>query len=193
MLKEYNKKRNFETTTEPKGEIMSQNSKENKKNKNTVNLDKKTEKINKKTENLNKKAKKSSKNQKIFVIQYHVARAKHYDLRLEHNGVLLSWAVPKGLSQNPKDKRLAVMVEDHPIEYANFEGVIPKGNYGAGSVEIFDSGNYEQLESFNKGLKKGHLKFVLNGKKHKGAWSLVKTDEKNWLAIKQNDKFAVTK
>ena len=107
--------------------------------------------------------------------------------------MLLSWAVPKGLSQNPKDKRLAVMVEDHPIEYANFEGVIQKGNYGAGSVEIFDSGNYEQLESFNKGLKKGHLKFVLNGKKHKGAWSLVKTDEKNWLAIKENDEFAVTK
>ena len=186
MLKEYNKKRNFKTTTEPKGEIKSQNSKVIKKNINKVNINKKTEKINKKTEN-------SNKNQKIFVIQYHIARAKHYDLRLEHNGVLLSWAVPKGLSQNPKDKRLAVMVEDHPIEYANFEGVIPKGNYGAGSVEIFDSGNYEQLESFNKGLKKGHLKFVLNGKKYKGAWSLVKTDEKNWLAIKENDEFAVTK
>ena len=138
------------------------------------------------------KTKKQSKALK-FVIQYHKARAKHYDFRLEYKGVLLSWAVPKGLSVNPKDKRLAVMVEDHPLDYAKFEGVIPKGNYGAGSVEIFDSGTYFALEDFNKGLKKGHLKFVLNGQKYKGAWSLVKIDQKNWLIVKAEDEFAQEK
>ena len=101
-----------------------------------------------------------------FVIQYHVARAKHYDWRLEHNGVLISWAVPKGLSTNPKDKRLAVHVEDHPIDYIDFEGIIPKGNYGAGIVEIFDNGTYIPLEDFEKGFKKGHIKFFLNGTKY---------------------------
>ena len=125
-----------------------------------------------------------------FVIQYHQARAKHYDFRLEYNGVLLSWAVPKGLSKDPKNKRLAVMVEDHPIEYINFEGVIPKGNYGAGSVEIYDKGNYAPIKDFEKGLKKGQLKFVLNGEKLKGAWSLVRTERDNWLIIKIDDKFA---
>ena len=109
-LKEYNRKRNFNNTNEPKGKLS-------------------------KVEN--KKLK--------FVIQYHQARSKHFDFRLEHNGVLLSWAVPKGLSLNPKDKRLAVQVEDHPLDYINFEGIIPKGNYGAGSVEIFDKG-FESLE-----------------------------------------------
>lgn len=127
-----------------------------------------------------------------FVIQYHQARAKHYDFRLEHNGVLLSWAVPKGLSLNPKDKRLAVHVEDHPIDYINFEGIIPKGNYGAGSVEIFDYGNYHPIIDIDNGLKKGHLKFVLNGNKLKGEWSLVKIDEKNWLIIKGEDEFTET-
>ena len=169
MLNEYNKKRDFKKTSEPKGDTKSQ--------KNKTKL----------------KSKKVTKNkEKIFVIQYHQARTKHYDLRLEYNGVLLSWAVPKGLSQNPKDKRLAVMVEDHPLDYANFEGVIPKGNYGAGSVEIFDSGSYEPLSSFSTGLKKGHLKFLLNGEKLKGGWSLVKIDDKNWLAIKEDDQFATT-
>lgn len=179
MLKEYNKKRNFKNTTEPKGEVKtSKKSTSTKTNKTPTGIKKQT----------NNKSK-----QKIFVVQYHQARAKHYDLRLEHKGVLLSWAVPKGLSQNPKDKRLAVMVEDHPIDYATFEGVIPKGNYGAGTVEIFDSGQYEQLKSFDAGLKKGQLKFALNGEKLKGAWSLVKIDSKNWLVIKENDQFAVAK
>ena len=131
-----------------------------------------------------------NKKSKRFVIQYHQARAKHYDLRLEYKGVLLSWAVPKGLSKDPEDKRLAVMVEDHPVDYIDFEGIIPKGNYGAGTVEIFDSGNYQPLESFEKGLKKGHLKFVLNGAKLKGGWSLIKIDDKNWLAKKIEDDFA---
>lgn len=134
-----------------------------------------------------------AKKQKKFVVQYHQARAKHYDFRLEYKGVLLSWAVPKGLSQNPKDKRLAVMVEDHPLDYINFEGVIPKGNYGAGSVEIFDKGYYVETESFATGLKKGHIKFVLNGEKFKGEFSLVKIDEKNWIIVKSDDEYAVYK
>lgn len=126
-----------------------------------------------------------------FVIQYHKARADHYDFRLEHNGVLLSWAVPKGLSQNPKDNRLAVMVEDHPVDYINFEGIIPKGNYGAGTVEIFDKGNYLEIKDFKTGLKKGHLKFVLNGEKLKGCWSLIRIKENNWLIKKISDEYAV--
>lgn len=154
-LKEYNKKRDFNKTSEPEGKV-----------------------------------KKTNKTLK-FVIQLHMARAKHYDFRLEYDGVLLSWAVPKGLSTNPKDKRLAVHVEDHPLDYINFEGIIPKGNYGAGSVEIYDKGNYLPIEDFEKGLKKGHLKFVLNGKRFKGAWSLIKTDEKNWLIVKSDDEFVL--
>lgn len=128
-----------------------------------------------------------------FVVQYHKARADHYDFRLEYNGVLLSWAVPKGLSKNPKIKRLAVKVEDHPTDYIDFEGIIPEGNYGAGTVEIFDSGNYTPIIEMNKGLKKGHLKVLLNGEKLKGIWSLIKTDEKNWLAVKYSDEFATKK
>lgn len=133
------------------------------------------------------KIKKTKSNR--FVIQYHQARAKHYDFRLEHNGVLLSWAVPKGLSNDPKQKRLAVMVEDHPVDYIDFEGIIPKGNYGAGTVEIFDNGKYMPLEDFSMGLKKGHIKFLLSGKKLKGAWSLIKTNDKNWLIVKIDDQF----
>ena len=139
------------------------------------------------------KKKKSNAKKLKFVIQHHLARAEHYDLRLEHNGVLLSWAVPKGLSTNPKDKRLAVMVEDHPIEYASFEGVIPKGNYGAGVVEIYDKGYYVPIEDIEKGLKKGSIKFFLNGEKLKGVWHLVKTDSKNWLILKSNDEYAEEK
>ncbi len=125
-----------------------------------------------------------------FVVQYHEARAKHYDFRLEHNGVLLSWAVPKGLSTNPKDKRLAVHVEDHPLDYINFEGIIPKGNYGAGTVEIFDNGTYFPLEDFEKGLKKGNIKFFLNGKKLKGGYSLIKFKDNNWFIKKMEDEFS---
>ena len=141
------------------------------------------------TEPKGKKKKTNSKKLR-FVIQYHRARAKHFDFRLEYNGVLLSWALPKGLSLNPKDKRLAVMVEDHPIDYMNFEGVIPKGNYGAGVVEIYDRGYYVPIEDMKEGLKKGNLKFALMGEKHKGIWNLVKTDDKNWILIKSNDEFA---
>ena len=117
----------------------------------------------------------------IFVIQHHFARREHYDFRLQHNGVLLSWAVPKGLPTNTKDKRLAVMVEPHPLEYAKFEGVIPPGNYGAGSVQIFDSGRYIPCYDLAFGLKKGHIKIELHGKVFNGVFSLIKMDEKNWL------------
>ena len=117
----------------------------------------------------------------IFVIQHHFARREHYDFRLQHNGVLLSWAVPKGLPTNTKDKRLAVMVEPHPLEYAKFEGVIPPGNYGAGSVQIFDSGRYTPCYDLSFGLKKGHIKIELHGKVFNGVFSLIKMDEKNWL------------
>lgn len=134
-----------------------------------------------------------SVNYNRFVIQYHEATTKHYDFRLEYDGVLLSWAVPKGISLNPRVKRLAVHVEDHPVDYIDFEGVIPKGNYGAGSVQIYDSGNYLPIQDFQKGLKKGHIKFVLNGDKVKGGFSLVKTDEKNWLFMKLKDEYVNVK
>ncbi len=137
----------------------------------------------------------------IFVIQKHAARALHYDLRLELEGVLKSWAVPKGPTMNPSTKRLAMMVEDHPLGYKDFEGVIPEGNYGAGSVIIWDWGVYhhpsarERKESEKlllDGLKKGNMKFVLEGKKLQGEFALVKTgrDEKSWLLLKKKDRFA---
>lgn len=131
------------------------------------------------------------RNKKIFVVQYHRARREHFDLRLEWKGVLLSWAVPKIPSYNPKDKRLAVHVEDHPIDYANFEGVIPKGQYGGGSVMVWDRGYFEPLNDFDEGLSNGVLKFQLFGERLKGGWALVRLeDEKNWLFIKENDDFA---
>jgi bifunctional non-homologous end joining protein LigD len=150
---------------------------------------------------------KSAKNELIFVVQRHKASHLHYDFRLECNGVLKSWAVPKGPSMNPEDKRLAMMVEDHPYDYKDFSGVIPEGNYGAGLVEIWDSGTYSDLEKNNKktaekkiseGIEKGNLKFRLNGKKLKGEFALVKVkDSKNgenaWLLLKHKDEFAVDK
>ncbi len=122
-----------------------------------------------------------------FCVQKHAASHLHYDFRLEYKGVLLSWAVPKGPSMNPKDKRLAIKVEDHPLAYQYFEGVIPKGNYGAGTVEIWDAGTFYTPGShtIKKGLAKGHLHFVLNGKKLKGEFNLICIDDKNWLLIKQ--------
>jgi len=140
----------------------------------------------------------------VFVVQKHAARALHYDLRLEMEGVLKSWAVPKGPSLDPTQKRLAVMVEDHPFDYKDFEGVIPKGNYGAGSVIIWDRGFYSHPADtdanhseklFLEGLKKGHLTFILHGEKLQGEFALVKTrqDEKSWLLLKKNDRYATTK
>lgn len=165
-LKDYNDKRKFDETTEPKGQT------------------------------------KKSDDKLVFVIQRHAASRLHYDFRLEMEGVLKSWAVPKGPSLNPDDKRLAMMVEDHPYDYKDFEGNIPEGNYGAGQVEIWDSGTYEPLDETSKlsdekellkELKDGSLKFILHGKKLKGEFALVKmknAENNSWLLIKHKDKFA---
>jgi bifunctional non-homologous end joining protein LigD len=124
-----------------------------------------------------------------FVVHKHAARRLHWDLRLEMEGVFKSWAVPRGPSRNPADKRLAVHVEDHPIEYGDFEGKIPEGNYGAGSVIIWDRGQWIPLEDPHEGLKKGKLLFNLEGYKLRGRWTLVKIkrEEKEWLLIKEKD------
>lgn len=143
----------------------------------------------------------SAKNKLIFVVQRHHASQLHYDFRLELNGTLKSWAVPKGPSLNPRDKRLAMMVEDHPIDYATFEGDIPAGNYGAGHVDVWDHGTYEPIDEngevitpaeFARNLKKGSIKFRMKGKLLKGDFALVnmKKDEKTWLLIKHRDKYA---
>lgn len=131
--------------------------------------------------------------QSIYVIQKHAASHLHYDLRLKLNGVLKSWAIPKGPSLDSSIKRLAVHVEDHPIEYAEFEGIIPKGEYGGGTVMLWDKGTWVSEDNdVNFAYKKGHLSFILKGKKLKGAWNLVqiKNNPKNWLLIKVKDKYA---
>ncbi|TDP00273.1 DNA ligase D [Flavobacterium sp. 245] len=162
-LSKYNQKRDFKKTQEPKGKIG------------------------------------KSAHELIFVVQKHAASHLHYDFRLEMDGVLKSWAIPKGPSTDPAVKRLAVMVEDHPYSYKDFEGTIPEGNYGAGNVIVWDNGTY-QPEDFSENpekalmvdLKKGHLSFILKGKKLKGAFSLVKLhgkQENAWLLIKKNDEY----
>jgi bifunctional non-homologous end joining protein LigD len=129
--------------------------------------------------------KKSSNKNLTFVVQEHAARNLHYDFRLELDGVLKSWAVPKGPSLDPHQKRLAVQVEDHPLDYGKFEGTIPEGEYGAGTVKIWDKGNWIPQEDAHKGLKSGALKFELKGKKLKGSWKLIRLkDGKSWLLIK---------
>lgn len=163
-LKDYNKKRIFKTTSEPKGV-------------------------------------RKEKEKYIFAVQRHQASHLHYDFRIESNGVLKSWAIPKGPSMNPMDKHLALSVEDHPIEYATFEGEIPEGNYGAGRVDIWDFGKYIPVdkngkkisqELFIQDLKKGNIKFLLKGKKLKGGFTLVqlKSDNKEWLFIKHRDQYS---
>jgi bifunctional non-homologous end joining protein LigD len=138
-----------------------------------------------------------------FAVQKHAARQLHYDFRLELDGVLKSWAVPKGPSLDPSVKRLAMMVEDHELDYGNFEGVIAEG-YGSGKVIVWDNGTYHSIETSNReksenfirrGLNKGDLKFILNGKKLKGEFALIKMKNpkmgKNaWLLLKKNDKYA---
>jgi bifunctional non-homologous end joining protein LigD len=142
--------------------------------------------------------KKATDNKLRFVVQRHHATRLHYDFRLELGGVLKSWAIPKGPSLNPSQKRLAVMVEDHPVSYIGFKGIIPKGNYGAGKVEIWDNGNFEPINAQHEpiserqalqAIKKGELKVLLKGKKLKGEFVLVQlnNDVKNWLLIKHKD------
>jgi bifunctional non-homologous end joining protein LigD len=145
-----------------------------------------------------KGSKKSSAKGLAFCVQKHAARSLHYDFRLEHKGVLLSWAVPKGPSMDSKDKRLAIQVEDHPLSYQYFEGIIPPGNYGAGTVEIWDYGFYtlpdvldrkEIEKNMSAFLKLGHIRLVLHGKKLKGEFILQKLKkepvDRNWLLIKR--------
>ena len=129
-----------------------------------------------------------------FVVQLHAATRRHYDFRLEHDGVLVSWAVPKGPSLDPADKRLAVHVEDHPVDYIHFEGAIPEGNYGAGAVVVWDRGRFEAVKDFNEGLANGKLLFDLFGYKLRGRFTLVKTKRspKDWLLIKERDNMVRT-
>ena len=142
------------------------------------------------------KLKRRKTQQLAFVVQKHAATRLHYDLRLELNGVFLSWAVPKGPSLDPNDKRLAVHVEDHPLEYGDFEGVIPPKQYGAGTVMVWDRGTWEPRTDPAEGYAKGRLKFELEGEKLKGGWNLVRSrggkygGDKSWLLIKETDEFA---
>jgi bifunctional non-homologous end joining protein LigD len=126
-----------------------------------------------------------------FVVQHHLARRAHFDLRLEHEGVLLCWAVPKGPSADPGDKRLAVQTEPHPLRYTNFEGLIPEGNYGAGAMIVWDQGSYTPLLDMSEGLEAGKLLFALHGHKLLGNWTLVRTRQ-DWLLIKERDAYART-
>jgi bifunctional non-homologous end joining protein LigD len=172
MLEKYKQKRNFSSTPEPAGDVK-----------------------------LAAERATRAKPDKglFFCVQKHLASHLHYDFRLEHNGVLLSWAVPKGPSLDPKTKRLAMHVEDHPFEYGTFEGVIPSG-YGAGIVMLWDQGTWvPESPDVDAALKKGDLKFTLDGYKLKGSWVLVRTggrygsrggDARSWLLIKHRDDWA---
>jgi bifunctional non-homologous end joining protein LigD len=144
-------------------------------------------------------AKAKSGKKLAYVIQKHAARRLHYDFRLEWKGALMSWAVPKGPSENPNDKRLAVHVEDHPVKYGSFEGTIPQGEYGGGTVMLWDRGWWEPHENPDTAMEKGKLSFTLHGERLKGNWALVrlrarsKKDKDNWLLIKEKDEVARTK
>jgi bifunctional non-homologous end joining protein LigD len=170
-LKAYREKRNFKESPEPAG-----------------------------SEDVRAKRAAKKPKERFFCVQKHLASHLHYDLRLEHGGVLLSWAVPKGPSLDPKTKRLAMQVEDHPIEYGTFEGVIPSG-YGAGIVMLWDQGTWTpQVDDVDAALKKGDLKLTLDGYKLKGSWALVRTSGRggrmdygskpSWLLIKHRDDWA---
>ncbi len=166
-LATYRKKRDFRRTPEPKGQPRT-------------------------------KTRGSSARGKLrFVVQKHAATRLHYDFRLELEGVLKSWAVPKGPSLDPSEKRLAVEVEDHPVEYGGFEGIIPKGEYGGGTVLLWDRGTWTPQGDPVAGLRKGHLAFELHGKKLAGGFHLVRLrdssgEKKNWLLMKQKDEHAVS-
>src|SRR5207247_4020775 len=177
VLEKYKQKRNFRATPEPAGDpkVAAERAK-----------------------------RQETAKERFFCVQKHLASHLHYDFRLEHNGVLLSWAVPKGPSLDPKTKRLAMHVEDHPVEYGEFEGVIPEG-YGAGIVMLWDRGTWTpESDDVDAALKKGDLKFTLDGYKLKGSWVLVRTggrwgsrgggsgsgDARSWLLIKHRDEWA---
>ena len=169
-LDKYKQKRNFTSSPEPSGDVKL----------------------------ASERAKKKAADGLFFCVQKHLASHLHYDFRLEYKGVLLSWAVPKGPSLDPKTKRLAMHVEDHPFEYGTFEGVIPEG-YGAGIVMLWDQGTWTpESEDVDAALKKGDLKFTLDGFKLKGSWVLVKTSgrypggngDRSWLLIKHKDDWA---
>ena len=183
MLEEYNNKRNFRLTPEPSGNSDIE-----------INLKDISSRI--------------SNDDCRFVIQKHDATKLHYDFRLEskRKGVLISWAVPKGPSLDPKVKRLAILTEDHPIDYLLFEGYIPKGNYGAGSVIVWDTGTYtlekaqqdvkndqrEIKEDVSDQFKKGKINFILFGQRLRGKFSIIKTIKDNqWLLIKSKDEFSI--
>jgi bifunctional non-homologous end joining protein LigD len=170
VLEKYKQKRNFTASPEPAGDVKL----------------------------AAERAKKEPKQGLFFCVQKHLASHLHYDFRLEYKGVLLSWAVPKGPSLDPKTKRLAMHVEDHPFEYGTFEGVIPSG-YGAGIVMLWDQGTWiPQVDDVEAAMKKGDLKFTLDGYKLKGSWVLVKTGgrypggsgDRSWLLIKHRDDWA---
>ncbi len=175
VLEKYRQKRNFTSTPEPAGDPRL----------------------------AAERAKAAAAGKRFFCVQKHLASHLHYDFRLEHNGVLLSWAVPKGPSLDPKTKRLSMQVEDHPIEYGTFEGVIPEG-YGAGIVMLWDQGTWTpESPDVDAALKKGDLKFTLDGYKLKGSWVLVRTggrwgsssgggsgDGRSWLLIKHRDEWS---
>lgn len=169
-LEKYKQKRNFSSTPEPAGD---------------------TNLVARRARELSGKA------PRYFCVQKHLASHLHYDVRLEHSGVLLSWAVPKGPSIDPTIKRLAMHVEDHPVEYGEFEGVIPSG-YGAGIVMLWDRGTWTpEVDDVDAALKKGDLKFTLDGYKLKGSWVLVRTrgwggssSGESWLLIKHKDEWA---
>jgi bifunctional non-homologous end joining protein LigD len=152
-LAEYNRKRRFDVTPEPRGG-----------------------------------SRRGGGPRRAFVVQKHRASALHYDFRLEHNGAMLSWAIPKGPSPDPTVKRLAMPTEPHPLEYNDFEGVIPEGEYGGGTVMIWDRGTWEpEVPDVDRALAKGDLKFTLHGRKLKGSWVLVRIRKGPWLLIKHRD------
>jgi bifunctional non-homologous end joining protein LigD len=192
-LNEYKQKRNFDNTLEPEGEAgrSSQAAK--------TGEAAKADKVARTTESVKAvEAHKPAeiKNKLRFVVQHHIARNDHFDFRLEWDGILLSWAVPKGPSYNTRDKRLAIQVEDHPLEYRNFEGTIPKGEYGGGVVMLWDEGYWEPYGDVEDGLREGSLKFILKGIRLMGKWALVRLKAKagekkdNWLLIKERDEYA---
>jgi bifunctional non-homologous end joining protein LigD len=152
-LAEYNRKRRFDVTPEPRGG-----------------------------------RRRGATARRQFVVQKHRASQLHYDVRLEHDGVMLSWAVPKGPSPDPAIKRLAMMTEPHPLEYNEFEGVIPEGEYGGGTVMIWDRGTWTpEVPDVDRALARGDLKLTLHGRKLKGSWVLVRTRNRQWLLIKHRD------